>query len=343
MRAAVLHAPGPPTAFVLEEIAVPEVGADEVLVEVAACGVSAKDIVERNGTYRRDMTFPIVIGMEISGTVVKRGAAVVDLTVGDTICTKAFSSCGRCRLCRNGRETSCRRRRSVRGGYGEFTAIAADACVRVPAAIPFATSCTLGPSAGVALNAVRDTAAVKLGETVLVIGATGGVGSPAVQLAKNSGARVIAVTRSEAKRASLVEDGADEIVVIAPGLDFSKTVRTLTGEEGADVVIDTVGSAVFKPSFDSLALHGRYVMVGQLTSAEISINPARIFFKRAQLLGVGSVSRSQVEDAIKLVERGLLRPRIGLMLPLDEIAVAHRLVEAGEVAGRVVVTPRVQR
>jgi acryloyl-coenzyme A reductase len=337
VRAAVLHAPGPPTAFSLEEIPVPEVSADDVLVKVAACGVSSKDVVERNGTYRRDMAFPIVIGMEISGTIVACGSDVHDLAVGDMICTKAFSSCGRCRFCRNGNESTCQRRRPVRGGYGEFSAIPADACVPVPPGIPFEVACTLGPAAGVALNAIRDTAGVKLGEAVLVTGATGGVGSPALQLAKRAGARTITITRSEHKRAILLEDGADEVVVAEEGQDFSKAVRALTDNQGVDVVIDTVGSRVFKACFDSLALHGRYAMVGQLTGEEISINPARIFFKRAHLLGVGSVSRTQVEDAAKLVARGLLKPRIGRMLPLDEIALAHQLVESGEVSGRVAI------
>jgi len=339
MRAAVLHAPGPPTAFSLEDIAVPEAGPGEVLVRVAACGVSSKDVVERNGTYRRDMSFPIVIGMEISGTVIATGPGVRELAVGDLICTKAFSSCGRCRYCRSGFETTCRLRKPVRGGYGEFAAIAEDACVRVPAGIAPEVACTLGPGAGVALNAVRDVADVKLAETVLVSGATGGVGLPALQLAKAAGARVIALTRREDKVKGLLDDGADDVVVAPSGHDFSKDVRALTGGDGVDVVIDTVGSHVFKACFDSLAMHGRYAMVGQLTGDEVSINLARIFFKRAKLLGVGSVSRTQLEDTIRLVERGQLKPRIARVLPLDDIALAHQLVESGAVSGRVVVKP----
>ncbi len=342
MRAAVLHAPGPPSAFSLEDIPMPAVGRNDVLVAVAACGVSSKDVVERNGTYRRDMAFPIVIGMEISGRVVECGADVSDFKAGDFICTKAFSSCGRCRYCRNGRETTCLKRRPVRGGYGEFAAIDADACVRVPPGIPFEVSCTLGPGAGVALNAVRDTAHVQLGETVLVTGATGGVGLPAMQLAKLAGARVIAVTRNDQKKGGLVQDGADEVVVASSGEDFSKAVRALTDGLGVDVVIDTVGSRMFKASFDSLAMHGRYATVGQLFGEDTSINLARIFFKRAEILGVGSVSRTQLEDVVNLVARGRLMPRIARTLPLEDIALAHELVESGEMSGRVVVVPNKQ-
>lgn len=340
MRAAILHAPGPPDAFRIEDVPTPAIGAHDVLIEVAACGVSAKDVVERNGTYRRDMSFPIVIGAEIAGTIVAIGAKVTGLAIGDRVCTKAFASCGECKYCRGGRETTCLKRRPVRGGYGELAAVPADACVKLGDKISFEQGCTLGPGAGVALNAVRDTAEVMLGESVLVTGATGGVGLAALQLAKIAGARVVALTRSQEKAALLREWGAEATVVAAPGVDFSKQVRALTGGEGVDVVIDTVGSQVFHGAFNSLALHGRYALVGQLTGEETSINLARIFFKRARLFGVGSVSRAQLIDVVDLADRGLLKAKIAAVLPLEEIAEAHKVVESGVSFGRVIVTSR---
>lgn len=339
MRAAVLHAPGPPGALTVETVPIPGIGADDVLVRVQACGVSYRDVVERNGTYRRDTSFPAILGLEISGTVAEIGADVVDLAVGDHVCTKAFVSCGRCRLCRSGRETTCRRRVPVKGGYAEYVALPQDAFVRAPADMPFEISCSLGPGAGVALNALRDTAQLRIGETVLVTGASGGVGVPSVQIAKAAGARVIAVTRSEAKGAALKAIGADEIVVARDGEGFAPAVKALTGGEGVDVVVDNVGSRVFSACFDSLAVHGRYALVGQLFGEEVSINPARIFFKRAQILGVGSVSRAQLADVIALAARGVIAPQISEVMPLDDVARAHRLVEEGAVVGRVVLKP----
>jgi NADPH:quinone reductase-like Zn-dependent oxidoreductase len=339
MRAAVLHGPGPPDSFRIEDVPVPEPGADEVLVKVEACGVSYRDVVERNGTYRRDVSFPTILGLEISGTVVAKGEDVVDLDIGDHVASKAFVSCGRCRLCRGGRETTCRRRRPVKGGYAEFVALPQDAFVRMPAELPFEVTCSLGPGAGVALNALRDTAKVQIGEIVLVTGATGGVGVPAVQIAKAAGAIVLAVTRSEAKRQFLEQIGADHVIVAAAGEDFSKQVRDLTDGEGVDVVVDNVGSPVFSACFDSLAVHGRYAMVGQLFGEEVSINPARIFFKRAALIGVGSVSRSQLEDAARLAARGIVTPQVDRLLPLEEVARAHEIVEGGAASGRVVLKP----
>ncbi|MGZ8362037.1 MAG: zinc-binding dehydrogenase, partial [Allosphingosinicella sp.] len=131
----------------------------------------------------------------------------------------------------------------------------------------------------------------------------------------------------------------DHVLVAEAGEDFSKQVRALTGDDGVDVVVDNVGSRVFNPGFDSLAVHGRYAMVGQLFGEEISINPARVFFKRAALLGVGSVSRSQLEDAIEFAARGIVRPQVSHVLPLSEVARAHEIVEGGAAAGRVVLKP----
>jgi NADPH:quinone reductase-like Zn-dependent oxidoreductase len=339
MKAAVLHGTGPPNAFVLEDVAVPTVGPDDVLVKVEACGVSFRDVVERNGTYRRDVSWPAILGLEISGTVAAVGDAVFDLAAGDCVCSKAFISCGACRLCRSGRETTCRRRQPVKGGYAEYVALPQDAFVKVPASIPFEVSCSLGPGAGVALNALRDTARVQIGETVLVTGATGGVGVPGVQIAKAAGARVIAVTRSAAKRDFLIGIGADEVIVSGEGEDFAGEARRLTGGEGVDIVVDNVGSRVFDACFDSLAVHGRYAMVGQLFGENISINPARIFFKRARILGVGSVSRAQLADVVALAARGIVTPQVSRVLPLDQVARAHEIVEGGAAAGRVVLKP----
>ncbi|MGE0802013.1 MAG: zinc-binding alcohol dehydrogenase family protein [Lautropia sp.] len=340
MRAAVLHEPGPPEAFSIEELPVPRPANDEVLVEVAACGVSYRDIVERNGTYRRDVRYPLIIGLEIAGTVRELGTAVRRLKVGDRVCSKAFSSCGACRLCRTGRETTCASRQPVRGGYGEYVALPEDAFCVLPESVSFEIACSLGPAAGVALNAVRDVARVTIGDTVLVTGASGGVGHAAMQLAKRSGARVIAATRDESKRLALLDAGADEVVPLGTRTGFSRRVLDLTDGAGVDVVIDNVGSRVFDACFDALARHGRYAMVGQLFGEDVSINPARIFFKRAQLLGVGSVSRAQLDDAIRLAAAGQLTIMIAARVPLAEVAQAHRWVEEGGVIGRVVLTMR---
>jgi acryloyl-coenzyme A reductase len=339
MRAVVLRQAGPPEALHVEDVDMPVCGRGDVLIEVRACGVAHRDVVERNGTYQRDVVFPLIMGLEISGVIAELGAEVRDLKVGDHVCTKAFSSCGRCYLCRSGRETTCWERVPVRGGYAEYVALPWDAVLKVPDNVPFEQSCGLGPSAGVALNAVRDTLHVTLGDWVLVTGASGGVGFAAMQLAKLAGARVIAATRSRAKGEMLLQHGADN-VAISGSPDFVSHVRALTDGRGVDAVVDNVGSRVFAECYDSLAVHGRYAFVGQLFRDSIEINPARIFFKRAALFGVGSVSRAQLTAVIDLASRGLLTTVISSVMPLEAAAEAHRIVEDGLSRGRVILDPR---
>lgn len=337
MKAVVLHKNGDPSVLGLEDWPDPKPAANEALVKVGAVGVPYHDVVERNGTLRPGHGLPKILGNEIAGTVVAVGAGVTSLKMGTRVCAKGFHSCGECKRCRNGLETLCEKRRVVSGGYAEFVAVPTEALVAIPDNLSFAQACMLGSSTAVALGALRDTAKVKLGESVLVTGASGGVGLPAIEVAKAAGARVVAVTRSDAKKAALVEAGADHVIV--SGGDFSDEVRALTAGEGVDIVVDTVGSRVFTPSFKSLATGGRYLVIGQLFREDISINPARIIFKAAAIFGVTSASRSQLEDTVRLVAAGTLHSRVAKIMPLSEAAQAHALVEAGEMIGRVVLQP----
>jgi NADPH:quinone reductase-like Zn-dependent oxidoreductase len=339
MRAAVMYEQGPASVLKIETIPIPDIAPHEVLLRIKSSGVSYHDVVERNGTYRFNVHFPMIIGYELSGIVERVGSAVQTLAEGDRVCCKPFHSCGMCRLCRNGHETACAKRQPVRGGYAEFTAIAEETLVKIPDNVSFDHACMMGAATGVALNAVRDTAHVTLGDTVLVTGASGGLGLPSIELARAAGATVIAVSRSEHKRQALLDIGADHVVIAGDGEDFSQEVKALTDGQGVSVVIDNVGSRVFTPSFRSMAIAGRYAFVGQLFRENISINPALIFFKRAQLLGVGSVRRDQLEDAVKLVAAGKVHPQVAAVLPLEDVARAHEMVEAGDQIGRVVLHP----
>jgi NADPH:quinone reductase-like Zn-dependent oxidoreductase len=339
MRAVVMRRQGEPGVLEVAEVPIPEPRPNEVLVKVAAAGVSYHDVVERNGVYQSGHKLPTILGYEIAGTVERVGSEVTTLKPGDRVCNKPFHSCGICHRCRSGFESACARRKGVRGGYAEYVALHEETLALVPEAISLDAACLIGPTTAVALNAVRDTARASLADTVLVTGASGGLGLPSIELAKAAGATVIALTRSSAKADKLRQIGADHVVTAGDGVDFSEEVRSLTDGEGVSVVIDNVGSRVFTPAFKSLAIGGRFAFVGQLLRESISINPARIFFKRAQFLGVGSAGRKQLEDAIRLVADGKVRPIVAEIVPLEEAAAAHARLEAGEVVGRIVLRP----
>ena len=339
MKAVVLYRNGPPDVFVHEERPDPVPGPSEVLVRVGAVGVPYHDIVERNGTLRPGQGLPKIMGNEIAGTVVARGPGTGRLSPGDRVCATGFHVCGQCRFCRTGRETACPERRVVSGGYAELAAIPEAALVPIPDNVDFASACMLGSSTAVALGALRDRARLRLGETLLVTGASGGVGLSLVQIGKLLGARVIGVSRSAGKTKAIREAGADEVVVMDDTGDFSRAVRNLTGGNGVDVVGDSVGSRVFWPAFRSLDSYGRYLVIGQLSGERVELNPAHILFKSAEILGVTNARRDQLVDTVDLVSKGAIRPRIAAVMRLDEVARAHAMVEAGTVIGRVVLDP----
>jgi NADPH:quinone reductase-like Zn-dependent oxidoreductase len=180
---------------------------------------------------------------------------------------------------------------------------------------------------------------VKLGERVLVTGAGGGLGVHAVQMARLAGAHVIAQTTTPDKAALLTESGANDVLVTARGEDFSKRVQSLTGGEGVDVLIDNVGTPLFTAMRRSLAVNGRWVLVGQLTGDFVSFNPAQLFLRNQSMLSVNSTTRAQLEDTLALIARGDIRPVISGVERLRNIGAVHERMERGSVAGRIVVRP----
>lgn len=346
MRAVVVRQPGGTDVLGIETVETPVPGARQVLIRIAACGVCTLDIVTRNGTYRRNVELPLIPGHEISGTVLGTGPEVRRFRPGDRVATtQRYHICGACRFCRGGYEPLCVERRflgqnGMAGGYAEYVAVDEDNVAAVPSAVSDEQAAIAACAIGTGLNAVRDVGKVKLGERVLVTGSGGGLGVHAVQLARLAGATVIAQTTSADKTELLREAGARHVLVTARGEDFSERVRSLTDGDGADVLIDNVGTPLFNAMRRSLALNGRWVLVGQLTGEFVPFNPAQLFLRNQSMLSVNSTTRAQLEDVLALIARGDLRPVISGVHALEDIARVHEQVERGSVAGRLVVKPQ---
>jgi NADPH:quinone reductase-like Zn-dependent oxidoreductase len=193
-------------------------------------------------------------------------------------------------------------------------------------------------TAGTAVHVVRTRGRVQRGETVVVTGASGGVGLQAVQLARLDGARVIAVTSGARKAHALYNAGAHE-VVIAPDLEFANEVRRLTGGEGAQVAIEIVGSATFAQTLKAMAPGGRVVVVGNLESGTIALNPGLVIVKELEILGAYATTAGELETALRLTAGGKLASYVTDVLPLGDAAKAHVRLENREVAGRLVLCP----
>jgi acryloyl-coenzyme A reductase len=345
MRAVVAERTGPPTVLRVADVAAREPGPREIRIAVAACGVCFHDVVVRNGTFRRGVAMPVILGHEVAGHIEKLGSEVRGFHCGDLVATTIHSHvCGHCRDCRGGHETSCPERiflgdAGLNGGYAELVCVNADAALKVPASVSPEEASIVACTIGTELNAVRDVGRVRLGERVLVTGAGGGLGLHGVQLSRLAGAFTIAVTTTSAKAARIREAGADDVIVIERGEDFSGEVRRLTDGRGVDTVIDNVGSPVFEAVRRSVADGGRIVLVGQLTGEFLTINPAQLFLRNISILSAKGVSRSQLADALDLVARRRVKAAVEGVYPLDGAAEAHRLVEAGLSTGRLVLKP----
>jgi NADPH:quinone reductase-like Zn-dependent oxidoreductase len=224
------------------------------------------------------------------------------------------------------------------GAYAEFALVRENALSVVPRTIPPEAACMFSCAIGTELHAIREIGRAKAGDTVLITGAGGGLGIHGVQVAKLSGAFVVGLTSTPGKAAAIRNAGADEVVTIARGERFDDKLRAVA-PGGFDVICDNVGEPVFASCFRTLAIGGRYVFVGQLNDRSISFNPAWLLLRNTALLGSNSSTRKELDDVVKLVDRGLIKPVLDRTVPIDEAAAAHRRVMTAEATGRLVLAP----
>jgi D-arabinose 1-dehydrogenase-like Zn-dependent alcohol dehydrogenase len=342
MKAIVVRRTGGPEMLAGETVPDPRPQPREVLVKVAACGVCFHDVVTRNGTLKAGVVLPFIPGHEIAGTVVEVGRDVTAFRVGERVAsTQRSHICGHCRYCRTGREPLCSEARflgdaGLNGGYAEYVAIEEDNLAHVPEEVALDAAAIAACAIGTVFHAVGSVAKVALGETVLVTGAGGGLGIHAVQVARRAGGFVLGQTTSPAKIDAIKGAGAHAVVLSQRGAEFSDQVMELTGGAGADVVVDTVGSPVFRSARRSVARGGRWVLVGQLTGEFVPFNPAQLFLKGISLLSSTSTTREELVQVLALLQRGELKPVIAETLPLEQASSAHGLLESGRALGRVI-------
>jgi acryloyl-coenzyme A reductase len=342
MQAVVLREFGAPANLRTESVPKPSPRAGEVLLEVKACGVCFHDVINRRGDLPRTRV-PAILGHEAAGLVVAVGPRVDGWAVGDRAATLQRLSCGECAHCRSGRNSLCRHDarffgEEIPGGYAAYMAAPVAGLGRIPEGVDWPVAATACCTTGTAVHCVRTRGRVRPGETVLITGASGGVGLQAVQLARLDGAHVIAVTSSPQKAQALSDAGAHDVVV-SRDLSFAAEVRRLTGGEGANVAIEIVGSLSFQQTLRALAPGGRLVVVGNLKTASVDLNPGLIIVKELEILGAYATTRDELQTALALIRRGAVRPWVSEVLPLAEAARAHDRLEGRDVAGRLVLSP----
>lgn len=338
MKAAVLTRFGGPEVLQLREVERPAWREDQMLVRVAACGVCGHDLLNREGHFP-DTHPPCVMGHEIAGAVEAVGPLVQGFRPGDRVALTQRISCGVCPTCRAGRDNLCRNGpgfygEGITGGYGEYVVASPRNAVRLPDAIPYDLGAILSCAVGTGFHALQ-RARVVAGDTVLVTGASGGVGLHTVEIARLFGLRVIGVVGSASKAASVREAGADEVLV-AGDEPFHPEVRKLTGGRGVEAAIEIAGTPTFRSSVGSLVAGGRLVAVGNVKPGTAPFNPAIAILKEIEIVGSGHALVSDLQRLVAMLERGLLRPRIAKRFKLANADQAHEALADRSLSGRIV-------
>lgn len=319
----------------------PVPGETEVLIAVRACGVCFFDVISRQG-LRSKTKMPIVLGHEIAGEIVQAGKNVTAFKVGDRVVCAGGVRCGECDSCVGERESQCERSvgigTSIDGGYAEYVKLPANCLCRIPDSVSYDDASIASCAIQTPYSAIVRKAKVQPGETVLITGASGGVGIHAVQIAKMVGGQVLAVTTSPEKVASIKSAGADLVIVDREG-KFHEHVKEHTGAKGVDVVIENVGSKTFESSFRSLGRGGRLVFVGELTGDRVSFNPAWAIYKELILSGALCANRGELKTVLGLMESGRIKAAIFRKFGLHQVGQSHAIMESRGAVGRMVIMP----
>ena len=342
MRAMLLHKLGGPVTF--QNVAEPRVGPCDAKVRVKATGVGFTVIIMKS-TPRLVTSYPRILGHEVAGEVVEVGSEVKNVKPGDRVVCHFYLTCKACRFCRSGRETLCENwggyvGMACDGGYAEYMTVPALNLCPLPEGIPFPEASIISDAVATPLHACRTEAKVGPGDDVLVVGAGGGVGIHAVQMAKLSGGRVLAADVSEEKLDMAKKLGADEIIN-SREKDLSKEAKRLTDGKGAEAVLDFVASSeTLEASFQSLATAGRLVILG-FRPPEVfkviptfKVDPLIVLGKMIEIHGSRYVTMAELIEAVKIVKQGKIKPIVTQTFPLEEAEKAHQLVQENKIIAR---------
>lgn len=346
MKAMVLHGLGQP--LTLEEVPLPQAGPTDVLVRMRACGVGLT-VVNLIATPGRVTSYPRIPGHEIAGEIVDVGAAVRNVKSGQRVTSHFYLTCGQCRQCRSGRETLCLNPggnigSATDGGYAEYVVLPERNTVLIPDGVSDVDAAVASDAIATPYHACRKEARLGPGDSVLIIGAGGGVGIHMVQMARLCGARVLAADIGADKLALAKEMGADEIIDsrVAP---LAEQVRALTRGLGVDAVIDIVASrATLEAGLQALAMRGRLVIIGAHPKPVYGddpgfmINPIDFLHRGLELHASRYVNAAEIAQTLELVRLKRIKPVVTQIFPLERVEEAHDLIRRNATVGRLALT-----
>ncbi|HEY0672407.1 MAG TPA: zinc-binding dehydrogenase [Longimicrobiales bacterium] len=339
MKAAVFHEHGGVDVLRMEDVPAPVPQSGEVLIRVRAAALNHLDIWTRRGLPRINM--PHIGGSDVAGVVEQLGPDVTGIAPGTRVVVNPSISCGRCEWCRAGDDPLCVDYRilgeHVNGGFAEFVAVPAVNLFPIPLEYPFERAAAAPLPFLTAWRALVTKGRAGAGSSVLITGASGGVATAAIQIARHLGARVYAVTTSE--HVERVRALGAHVVYDRTTQDFALEVKRDTDKGGVDVVLDSVGEAIWQQCVRALTRGGRLVSYGGTSGHRAAIDIRVLFWKQIEILGSTMSNRMEFETVMRLVFAGKLDPVVDQVLPLTEIRNAHERLERGEQFGKIVLVP----
>ncbi len=333
-----MHDHGGPEVLVYSDFPTPELAPDQVLVKLAAAALNRMDLWVRAGWPGIRLEYPHILGADGAGEIAAIGEQVSGLSVGDKVVINSNLSCGTCPQCLAGHDNMCRRwhllGESIRGTYADYVAVPARNAVPIPPGISYVEAAAAALVFHTAWHSLITRGQVRAGETVLIVGASGGVNTASLQIAKLAGAStyVVGSSREKLELAELL--GADHLIDRSQAENWSKVVYQLTDKEGVDVVVDNVGTT-FPLSFRAAKKGGRILTVGNTGGPKFQVDNRYIFGKHLSVIGSTMGTHRDFREVMALIFEGRLKPVIDRSYPLAEVKEAHARLEAGEQKGKI--------
>jgi len=342
MKAVRIHEHGGLDVLRIETLPDPEPGPGELLLEMKAVGLNHLDTWVRRGVPGHRFPLPITPGSDGAGVVAALGPGVEGFAVGDRVAVAPGFSCGHCEACWSGRDHYCRHY-GIRGESGDgvqcdLFALPVAGALPIPEGMSFETAAAVPLVFLTAWEMLVAKARVRSGDWVLVQAAGSGVSAASIQIARHFGATVVATAGTDAKLARARDLGAAHAINYEEQ-DFVAEVKRITGRRGVDIAVDHVGEKTIAGSLRCLALGGRVVTCGATTGPALEADLRAVFFKNLAVLGSTMGSRGTLPHILRLVAEGIFDPVIDRVLPLGEVAEAHRLMGERQQFGKIVMIP----
>ncbi len=340
MKAVRIHQFGGPEVLTYEDVPDPQPHKDQVMVRVRACALNHLDVWVRKGLP--GVKLPHILGSDLAGEVVEIGEYISGFKPGQRVLLAPMHFCGRCAKCVAGLQNQCREftvlGNAVDGGNCELIAVPAANVIPIPGHLDFNQAASVPLVFLTAWHMLVGRAAVRPGQTVLILGAGSGVGTAAIQVAKLFSCRVITTAGDETKLEKARALGAD-FGINHYQQKISEEVRKITNKEGVDIVVEHVGAATWDESFKSLKPNGTLVTCGATTGPNVGIDLRFLYSRQLTLLGSYMGTMGELHEVLAHVFAGRLKPVVDRVFPLKELRAAHECLEKSAMFGKIVVNP----